>query len=153
VRAAVTGALKGIQVGAGRRVTLTSKSGSVPVTIINKNTFPVRLRIRVESAKVGFPAGATRIIQVDPPNNTIDFTVTARAAGAFPLDVRLETPDGGRLIARGSVILRSSAVSAVALLVVGGSAFFLLFAWARRSQKRARAAARSHEPASPADTA
>ena len=152
-RYAVNGILNGIQVGAGRRVTLTSKSGSVPVTILNKNPFPVRLRIRVDSAKVGFPTGATRIIQVDPPNNTVDFTVLARAAGAFPLDVRLETPDGARLIARGSVILRSTAVSTVALLVVAGSTFFLLLAWARRSRKRTRAAARAHEAASPADTA
>lgn len=153
VRTSVVGILSDIQVGAGRRVTLTAKTGSVPVTILNKNQFPVRLRIRVDSAKVGFPTGATRIIQVDPPNNTVDFTVSARAAGAFPLDVRLETPDGARLIARGSVILRSSAVSTVALLVVGGSAFFLLFAWAQRSRKRTRAAAKTSPAANPADTA
>ena len=153
VRMTVLSILNGIQVGAGRRVTLTSKSGSVPVTVLNKNPFPVRLRIQVDSAKVGFPTGATRIIQVDPPNNTVDFTVRARAAGAFPLDVRLETPDGARIIARGSVTLRSTAVSTVALLVVAGSTFFLLLAWARRSRRRTRAAARSNEPASPADTA
>jgi uncharacterized protein DUF6049 len=153
VRSTVSGILSGIQVGSGRRVTLTSKSGSVPVTVINRNPFPVRLRVRVESAKVGFPKGASAIKQVDPPNTTVDFTVLARAAGSFPLDVRLETPDGVRLIGRGSVILRSSAVSAVALLVVAGSTFFLLLAWARRSHKRTKAAAGASTAASPADTA
>jgi hypothetical protein len=145
--------LSGIQVGSGRRVTLTSKSGSVPVTIINRNPFPVRLRVRVESAKVGFPNGATKLKQVDPPNVTLDFTVLARAAGSFPLDVRLETPDGAHLIGRGSVILRSSAVSPVALLVVGGSTLFLLLAWARRSRRRTKAAAGASAASPPADTA
>jgi hypothetical protein len=153
VRSAVLNILSGIQVGTGRRVTLTSKSGSVPVTIINRNPFPVRLRVRVESAKVGFPNGAAKITQIDPPNATVDFTVLARAAGSFPLDVRLETPDGIRLIGRGSVILRSSAVSAVALLVVAGSTVFLLLAWARRTRKRTKAAAGASAAAPPADTA
>jgi hypothetical protein len=153
VRSTVASILSGIQVGSGRRVTLTSKSGSVPVTIINRNSFPVRLRVRVESAKVGFPNGATKIIQVQPPNDTVDFTVLARAAGSFPLDVRLETPDGARLIGRGRVVLRSSAVSAVALLVVAGSTLFLLLAWARRSHKRTKAAAGASAAAPPADTA
>lgn len=152
VRNAVNEMLSRIQVGAGRRVTLTSKSGSVPVTIINQNPFPVRLRIVVASPKVGFPRGTSRTIEVQPPNATIDFTVRARATGAFPLIVRVETPDGIRLIARGSVILRSSAVSAVALLVVAGSTFFLLVAWGRRARRRSKAAARS-EAEAPADTA
>jgi hypothetical protein len=153
VRSTVLNILSGIQVGAGRRVTLTSKSGSVPVTIINRNPFAVRLRVRVDSPKVGFPNGAAKITQVDPPNATVDFTVLARAAGSFPLDVRLETPDGVRLIGRGSVILRSSAVSAVALLVVAGSTLFLLLAWARRSRKRTKAAAVTSAATPPADTA
>ena len=153
VRSTVLGILSGIQVGSGRRVTLTAKSGSVPVTVINKNAFPVRLRVSVDSAKVGFPSGATQLTQVNPPNDTVDFTVLARAAGSFPLDVRLQTPDGGRLIARGSVVLRSSAVSTVALLVVAGSALFLFLAWARRTRKRTKAAARAIGATPPADTA
>ena len=123
------------------------------MTIINRNPFSVRLRVHVESAKVGFPHGAAKVTQIDPPNATVDFTVLARAAGSFPLDVRLETPDGIRLIGRGSVILRSSAVSAVALLVVAGSTVFLLLAWARRTRKRTKAAAGTSTAATPADTA
>ena len=111
------------------------------------------MRVRVDSAKVGFPSGAAKLTQVDPPNDTVDFTVLARAAGSFPLDVRLETPDGVHLIARGSVILRSSAVSTVALLVVAGSTLFLLLAWARRTRRRTKAAARATPAAPPADTA
>ena len=153
VRSTVLGILSGIQVGSGRRVTLTAKSGSVPVTVINKNAFPVRLRVSVDSAKVGFPSGATQLTQVNPPNDTVDFTVLARAAGSFPLDVRLETPDGARLIARGSVVLRSSAVSTVALLVVAGSTLFLFLAWARRTRRRNRAAARALSATPPPDTA
>jgi len=111
------------------------------------------VRVRVASAKVACPNGAAKIIQIDPPNATVDFTVLARAAGSFPLDVRLETPDGVRLIGRGSVILRSSAVSAVALLVVAGSAVFWRLPWGRRTRKRTKAAAGASTAAAPADTA
>jgi hypothetical protein len=153
VRDTVQGMLGRISVGAGRRVTLTSHTGSVPVTVINNNPFPVRVRVRVTSPKVVFPQGGSQITVVPPPNDTLDFKIQARTAGSYPLDVSVETPDGNRLIARGSVILRSSAVSAVTLLIVAGSTVFLLLAWLRRAHKRDRGRIGHEAAAPPADSA
>ncbi|HVL31981.1 MAG TPA: DUF6049 family protein, partial [Actinomycetota bacterium] len=124
-----------------RPVTLTARTGKVPVTVINGNAFPVRVRVRLQSPKVGFPQGATRTVEVAAGDSSIDFTVEARAAGSFPLTVRVETPDGDRLLASGTLTLRSTTVSAVALAAVGGSTLFLLAAWVRRGTRRRKRAA------------
>lgn len=124
-----------------RPVTLTARTGSVPVTILNANEFPVRIRVHLESAKVGFPRGATRTIEIDERTVNVDFAVEARAAGSYPMTVRVETPDGSRLIARGTLSLRSTTVSAVALGAVGGSVVFLIWGWLRRGSRRKKTAA------------
>lgn len=120
-----------------RRVTLTSRSArAVPITILNDTGFELRVRVRVESAKVLFPEGAVRDVDVIGRSETVDVSIQARGAGAFPLDVRIETPDGTTLIATGRLILRSSAVSSVALAAVGGSTLFLGIAYLRRARRR-----------------
>jgi hypothetical protein len=139
VSARVRAVFRGIGV-AQRSVTLTSRSGEVPVTVFNQNPFPVRVRVWLVSAKVLFPAGAIRTREIPPPSGSIGVPVQARAAGSFPLVVRIETPDGARLLARGELTLRSTAISAVALSIVGGSTALLLFAWARRSTRRRKPA-------------
>lgn len=121
---------------ARRSVTLTSRTGDVPVTVLNGNPFPVRVRIRLDSARVGFPQGSSRIEEIETPDATFDFRIETRATGSFPLAVRVETPDGDTPIAVGTLTLRSTAVSAVALTATGGGALFLLFAWFRRSRRR-----------------
>lgn len=140
VSANVRRAIKGLRVEA-RQVTLTSRDGSIPVTVVNENPFPVRLLVRLDSAKVSFPDGASRTVELPSRDTTVDFRVRVRATGSFPVDIRLETPDGTSLLAAGRVTLRSTAVSAVALAVIGGSGLFLLLAWFRRAARRRKIAA------------
>jgi hypothetical protein len=130
-----------------RRVTLTARTGDVPLTIINDNPFVLRVQVRLSGAKAGFPAGDTRELELAPGDNTIAIPVEARATGSFPVDVSVETPDGRRVLVTGRLILRSTAVSAVSLAVVAGSVLILLVAWVRRARRRARA--RDTDPAAP----
>jgi hypothetical protein len=125
---------------APRQVTLTSRRGQVPVTLLNGNDFPVTVRVRLESAKVAFPDGAARTVELPPPARTFDFPVEARAAGSFPVDVHVESPDGGPALAEGRLVLRSTAVSAVALAVVASGLVLLLFGGAGRGARRRRSA-------------
>jgi hypothetical protein len=140
VIARVRAVLGGIGVAPGRHVTLTSRAGSVPVTVLNRNDFGVRVRVTLVSAKLDFPEGSSRTIDLRPRGDraasTIDFAIETRATGSFPLEVRIESPDGRLLLSRGSIIVRSTAVSAVTLAATGGSALFLLFAWVRRGARR-----------------
>lgn len=121
-----------------RQVTLTSRAGRLPVTVLNDTGYTVRLRVRLDSAKVAFPSGASRTIRMDGKLQTLTFALEARAAGSFPIVVNLETPDGEDVIGTGQVIVRSTAVSAVTLMVISGGALFLLGAWVRRALTRRR---------------
>ena len=127
---------------AQRTVTLTSRIGDVPLTVVNDNPFPVRVRVRLAGTKIAFPEGESQVRQLTPGDNTFSFPVEARAAGAFPLDVLIEAPDGQRRLATGRLVVRSTVVSAVSLAIVGGSALFLLAAWVRRAVRADRRRAR-----------
>jgi len=122
---------------APRPVTLTSRTGRLPVTLTNATGFPVRVRVRLDSTKATFPGGDTRTVELLGRHKTEDFEVEALATGSFPITVLVETPDGRTLASR-SVVLRSTAVSAVALAAVGGGALFLILGSLRRGRKRRR---------------
>ena len=125
---------------ADRRITLTSRTGDVPLTIVNGNPFDVRVRIELESAKVSFPDGSFVIRDLIQGDNTFSIPVEVLATGSFPIRVAIETADGRRRLTDGTLLVRSTAVSVVSLFVIGGSALFLLLAWTRR------AARRNHKP-------
>ena len=127
-----------------RRVTLTSRGGRVPVTVVNETGYTIRVRVRLDSAKVAFPEGASRRVTVEgrPDRqslSTVTFDLEARAAGSFPIEVKIETPDGSRQIGTGQLLVRSTAVSAVAFAATAGGVLFLVGAWARRAVKRPKA--------------
>lgn len=139
-RASADATLAGIRVPP-RRVTLTSRGGRVPVTVINDTGFTIHVRLRLDSAKVAFPEGASRRVTVEglPDRqmlSTVTFDLEARAAGSFPIEVRIESPDGEYRIGTGQLLVRSTAVSAVAFAATAGGVLFLLGAWGRRFVKR-----------------
>lgn len=125
-----------------RRVTLTSRSGrQVPVTVVNATGFDIRVRVRLDSQRVTFPTGSSRIISIPGKERgsmigTLGFSLEAKAAGSFPLTVRIETTDGKDLVGTGQILVRSSAVSAVTFMATAGGALFLAVAWARRAMSR-----------------
>jgi hypothetical protein len=146
-----------------RKVTLTSRAGPLPVTVQNDTGFPVTLRVRVTSTKVSFTKD-TEVMEEIGKRETVTFTAAARASGLSPVRVELltcrsagnagdatrsgsPTPSaagkcaggaGERLIGTGTVLVQSSAVSAVALAATGGGAAFLIAAWIRRGVRRRR---------------
>jgi uncharacterized protein DUF6049 len=124
-----------------RRVTLTSRGGQVPVTVVNATGYHIRVQVRLDSQKVTFPTGATRRISIPGKERgsilgTLAFALEAKAAGSFPLTVRVETYDGKDLVGTGQILVRSSAVSAVTFMATAGGALFLAVAWARRALTR-----------------
>ena len=124
-----------------RRITLTSRGGQVPVTIVNRSGYTIRVRIQLDSQKVTFPTGSSRIIEVpgkarDASLGTLPFALEARAAGSFPVSVQMQTVDGHDVIGTGEILVRSTAVSAVTFMATAGGALFLLVAWARRALSR-----------------
>jgi uncharacterized protein DUF6049 len=121
-------------------VTFTSRRGSVPVTVTNKATYPVRIRVSVLSPKLAFPDGRTHVVKVDPPGDTITFQALARSSGTFPVIAVLKSPDGKLKIHDAELSVRSAAANLPALILTGGGALFLLVVFGRRIGRRRRSA-------------
>ncbi|MEY2565546.1 MAG: hypothetical protein QOE35_75 [Actinomycetota bacterium] len=121
-----------------RSITLTARRGRIPVTVQKDVPYPVRVVIRVDSDQLRFPSGSTREVQLTRRNTTELFTVQARASGAFPLTITLESPDGRLTLATSRFTVRSTAASGLGVLLSIGAGAVLLVWWARSVLRRRR---------------
>lgn len=124
----------------GPTVLLSGNEGQLPVTIENRSPIPLRVAVRLQTQRFDFADGASRIVVVEPgARQTLGFMVKARTpGGTFPVQVVVEDQDGQLVLAQGTLVVRSTAVSVVALAVVVGATLFLLAWWLRTVAKRRR---------------
>jgi hypothetical protein len=128
----IDGQLTGIVTPADQQVTLTDRSGDVPITIENRLDYPVDVEVVLASAKLEFPEGNRRTVTLPAATPTqVDVPVEAKASGAFPVDVTVQSPDGATVLGTARYDVRSTAVSGVGLLLSIGAGAFLLLWWAR----------------------
>lgn len=121
-------------------VTLTSRSGKVPLNIENRLQVPARVHVSLRSAKLDFPDGA-EFDQVLAPGTTtrIDARVTTRASGAFPLEVIVTSADTATAVTGARFTVRSTAISGIGLIISIGAGLFLLLWWLRHYRTARRA--------------
>ena len=122
------------------RLTLTSRSGEIPLNITNHANQPVTVRIELEGDQLEFPGGDVMTETLQPGGNPIPIPVRVRTSGAFPLNITITSPDGSVILERTRFDIRSTAVSGVGVVLSVGAALFLAVWWARhwRSARRAR---------------
>jgi len=132
VRAAIASTMRRVRIatGAGSFVTLTSNSGTVPVTVSNELDTPVRVVVGIASGLHLKVAGNGRKLEVIPPHRRIpiDIKATAQTSGVFPLKVTLYTPSGQIYQPEVQLFVRSTAYGIVALLITGGATAVLMIA-------------------------
>jgi hypothetical protein len=141
------------------RITLTSRSSSIPVTLTNLSDRELSVQVHLDSDQLEFPDGDVIPARLVPGTTRLDVPVRARTSGAFTLDVRVTSPDGSIELDRSTFDIRSTAISGVGLFLSVGAGLFLLVWWARhwRSARRSRhlmpAAAVPTEPVPGGDAA
>lgn len=131
-----------VEVPARRAITLTSRTGEIPVTLRNDAPHPVEVAVSLDADQLGFPDGKTARVVLPGGNETIQFEVQARTSGAFPLRVRVTSPDGRLVLGETRYTIRSTVVSGVGLALTGGSVAFLAAWWALHLRKERRRKAR-----------
>ncbi len=141
--------LHDIQMPSGRSITLTARTGEIPVTFQNNTGKPVKVVVKIESDKLDFPRGTTESLELTRLNTTERFPVVARTSGAFPMRITLESPDGNLVVGRTRITIRSTAASGVSLVVALGAAAFLAVWWGRNAMKGRRARGLVPEPEMP----
>jgi hypothetical protein len=126
-------------------ITLTSRSGEVPLTFRNDTGRPVRVRVSLASDKLAFPQGSVQDVDLPSRSTTLRVSVRARTSGTFPLRVTVTSIDGGLAISDTRFRIRSTAVSAVGIALMVGAGVFLAAWWGydirRRRRRRANIAA------------
>jgi len=145
VNAGIAEFLAGIQIPAPGTITLTARSGAVPITFRNDTGEPIRVRVALSSHKLDFPSGSAQTVSLPTRSTTIRFEVRSRTSGTFPLLMSVRSADGSLLIAEGRFKVRSTVVSSVGLALAIGAGVFLVGWWAlhilRRRRRRRPAAA------------
>ena len=121
-------------------ITLTARTGTIPVTVRNEAGRPVRVRIALDSDKLEFRDGETIDVTLTERTTRVDVRVRTLTSGAFPLDIVVTSPDGAIRLAEARYTVRSTAVSGVGLFLSLGAGVFLLLWWARhwRDARRSR---------------
>jgi len=132
ITSSVNGEFSKIRAPAAQTITLTSRTGKIPLSVGSALDYPVDVVVRLNSDKLRFPdldaSGRIRIEELTSPNQTIEVRTIAEATGTFPLQVVIETPN--RIgIARSRLRVRSTAYNIVGVAITGGAAAFLLAWW------------------------
>jgi hypothetical protein len=139
----IEGQLRLIQLPTSRTITLTARTGRLPITILSLADYPMRIVLRVDSDKLSFPGisttgSAVQMREIRRGNNPVDFTVRARTAGAFPLHIELSSPDARLVLASTTFTVQSTALSGVGLVLSIGAALFLAVWWGRQAWRTRR---------------
>ena len=122
-------------------ITLTSRSGTIPLRLRNDNAFPVSVVVDLRSERLEFPDGEQISTTLPPGETQLDVRVRTRASGAFPLEARVSSPDGIVELSSTEYRVRSTALSGVGVVLSVGAGLILFVWWARhfRSLRRNRA--------------
>jgi hypothetical protein len=122
------------------RITLTSRSSTIPVSLDNQTNQKLTVRLTLDSDQLEFPEGRVLNPTLDPGTTRIEVPVRVRTSGAFTMDVTVTSPDGSIVLDTSTFDVRSTAISGVGLVLSIGAGVFLLVWWARhwRSARRSR---------------
>jgi hypothetical protein len=132
-----------ITLGTPDQIRLTSRQGEVPLVVFNETGYPVTIDIRVVSQQLGLDLELEPSLLEDrriEPDSTNQFTIRARArsSGIFPLEIRLETPDGYPISSK-EVTVTSTEFNEIALGITIGAFTFLVLFYVTRALRRRRA--------------
>jgi hypothetical protein len=142
----IAGSTDAISVPELGAVTLTSTEGTVPLTIDNALDEPVDVALELVADKLDLPDGSELTTTLAPGSNRVEVPVSARATGAFPLEVTVRSPDGVLVLDRARTTVRSTAVPGLGLVLSIGAGLFLAAWWATHWRRARRSRSLVPEP-------
>jgi hypothetical protein len=130
---------RAISITGSGEVTLTARSGKIPITIRTSlsGPGPVHIVFRLASSQLVLPSPATRPVELTSKDTEETVTVQTRTSGSSDLDVVVYSAIGRIALSRRTVIVRSTAVSGVAI-ALSAAALIVLVGWWVRSTVRTR---------------
>ncbi|MEX0991282.1 MAG: DUF6049 family protein [Actinomycetota bacterium] len=123
--------LAGVRADASQVFTLTSRVGTIPVRLTNDSGHDVDVRVRLVSTRLRSTGENPMRVRLGTDPLPVSFPVEAQATGTFPAQVVIETPQG-RVINTTSIVIRSTAYSRIAVIIMATAGAVLVALWARR---------------------
>jgi len=124
-------------------ITLTSRQGRIPLSIVSDLPVPARVRVQLSSTRLGFSGSGgqdsvSRTFTLHLRNTTWLVPVTARTTGRFQMQVKVFTATGGQPMSAADLYITSRAFSGVGVVLSVGALLVLAFWWGRALQKGRR---------------
>ena len=132
-----TGAIfRGVLPDVDQEFLLTSSEGSIPLRMGDPGPTPLTVHLVLRSASFEFPDGAQQTILLEGPDEIVTIDVVAKASGPQTIKMKIRAPSGRDLGDDQNLIVRTTAVSSVALWTTIGAGVVLLLLWLRRLVRR-----------------
>ena len=143
-----------LHLSGGRIVTLTSRTGDIPIGIVSSSRYPVHALVELRDPSLAFAGSDVGPLPVTfgQKTTTIDYRVTTRTSGASRLDVEVVAPVGGTTLLDGSFSVHATAVSGVAVALSAGALLVLGVWWLRSVLRHRRQAAAARRSGAAADS-
>lgn len=141
VRRAIDATLADVRIASGSLVTLTSDTGTIPVTLQRGEGGPLSVQVEVASqGRLSWPEGRrSQVIELaEGTTQTVSFQTEALSTGTFSVSVRVTDPSGRLELDRTTLSVRSTSISGPALSVIAGLVVVLLLAGVVRRRPRRR---------------
>jgi hypothetical protein len=115
--------------------TFTSRTGTIPILMSDPGATPLTVVLQLRSAQFRFPDGNEQTVTLTEPNQVVSFAAAATTSGRSQILVVVRSPSG-RKIQQQVLVVRTTAVSRIALIITIGAAIVLAGLWARRYIRR-----------------
>jgi hypothetical protein len=135
-----------VRVLGDRTYRLTAREGTIPLTLVNDNSFAVHVEVELTSDKLEFKGAApgepsTLELELGAGSTTTQAVpVKARTSGTFQLGIVVRAPDGALALGATRVTIASTVASGVGIVLSAGALVFLALWWGKhwRTVRRAR---------------
>ncbi len=127
-----------IQPPSRQRITLTSRSESIPMLIRNNLDHDVIVRLDLNSDKLDFPEGNFLLQRLSPGVNQIQVPVQAKTSGDAVLEISVNSPTGLLALGESQLTVRATSLSGTGVGIAAAALAILLLWWARHWWSRRR---------------
>jgi hypothetical protein len=138
-------------------LTLTGRSSVIPITLTNRCTMPISIRLQLDSAKIDFPDGDRTEVLAPGADTQVRVRAEARTNGKSSVFLRVFTPaqPGSQVVPEVVLTARANSLAGVGQLLLGAGVLVVMAWWLRHwraSKRRALAdeVAARHPAAGPA---
>jgi len=114
-----------------QRITLTSRSGSIPMLIRNSLSHDVIVRLDLNSDKLDFPDGDSLLWRLSPGVNQVQVEVRAKTSGDAVLEISVNSPTGLLALGESQLTVRATSLSGAGVGIAAAALAILMVWWAR----------------------